>query len=103
MPDVPTWFLLLCVGVSFGFGAGGAWFVLGGRIDALKQELYGVNGTNGHHGRLRDIEDRLKLLPEEFRDTRHFRADAMQKIVSAFEDRLDQLERRIDRNLRGTE
>lgn len=39
MESLPPWAIILAAGVSFGFGAGGAWIALGYRIKAQSDRL----------------------------------------------------------------
>lgn len=83
MDALPVWAIVLAAGVSFGFGAGGAWIALGYRLKVLeswknelepaslaeqkadlairedvrglRQEMYGITGDNGMKGLLKDM------------------------------------------------
>jgi uncharacterized membrane-anchored protein YhcB (DUF1043 family) len=65
--------------------------------DALRQELLGIDGTNGLKGRLIDLEEDFEALrealPEEFAKTRHHRANEIARDLADLETRMLQMER----------
>lgn len=105
MAEFPAWALILAAGVSFGFGAGGAWIAFGYRLKALeawrrdhKHESDGgftritelersisrleamVTGPTGRNGMLREI----RFLRWNMHDTLNWIAGVEEKVGVEF-------------------
>lgn len=63
MGEVPSWAVLLAAGLSFGFGAGGAWIALGYRLRALENWRREHSKEAGHgFDRIGELERNIGKL-----------------------------------------